>query len=285
MTHAATRRRGGRAWILPVIALLALWVAVLGGWLSRSLVADFLSWWPIWLLLFGVGVLLRGRKIGNVRLEGLIPLVSVVALGLFLFAHVQGWSVLPSSAGEVVGQTDTGVSVAAISARIGEGDIRIDSGQPGALYRSGPLRGGGEIGLPEASERSQGDEVSVELSPLEDPGWYRFNGWSVALSPLPEWGITLQGLIDGDLTGLRIDNLQLEGSGTVSLGSVDTGTPVSIDGNFHIVVPDGHPVRVVGAAEVPDDWNRDENGILSPAEGSGWIISVATGSVVRITEQ
>lgn len=285
MTHAAARRRRGTPWALPVLGLLVMWTGVLAGFISRSIVVDFLSWWPVWLAIAGAGFLLRGRRIGKFKLSGFFSLGSVVVLALFLAGHLQGWPLMPSATEEVAGVDDSGVATAAISVRTGNGDLRVEASDTGPLYQATAIRAGGSTGLPVALERAQGDQVSVDISPTENPGFYQFAGWELLLSPAPTWGVSLQGSIDADLLGIRMENLQLEGSGTVRLGPVETGVPLSVAGDFHIVVPAGNAVRVIGPAEVPGDWIRNESGILSPTEGDGWIISVANGAVVRITER
>jgi hypothetical protein len=55
-----------------------------------------------------------------------------------------------------------------------------------------------------------------------------------------------------------------------------------VSGDFVIDVPGGIPVRVVGPAEIPSDWERTDAGAASPVDGQGWVISVADGTVVEI---
>lgn len=282
MTHAAVRRRRGGAWTIPVAAVVAIWVSSLLAIVSRSVVVDFLSWWPIWVLLAVSGFAVRGRKWGKFKLSGLVSIAATVLLVVFLIGNFQGWAMMPSATGELRGGSDQVVKTAAISARVGDGDLRVSVGAEGTLYVAGPQRGGGSIPLPQALERSQDDTVSVDLTPVEDPGWYLFEGWNVSLSPLPSWGISLEGSLDADLSGLQVASLHLEGSGVLVLPTTDKNVPVTVDGEFTIDIPNGQPVRVIGPAEVPDGWVRNEDGILAPTTGEGWIISVADGSVVRI---
>lgn len=281
MTHAASRRRAGSAWILPGIALVLVGVAVLVGWISRSIGVDFLSWWPIWILLVASIYWAKGRKLGPVRLSGLLSIVSVVVIAVFVAGHLQSWSILPSTATPLSGGEDQGVESAALSADL-EGDLVVMSGSSEALYSVEAIRRGGSIGLPTALERSQGEVVSVELSAVEEPGWYQFSGWNLELSPGPAWSISLNGEIDADLTELRVDNLQIGGGGRVTLGTVTQGTPVAISGDFVISVPQNQAVRVIGPAEVPADWIHNDTGTTAPTEGQGWVISVPEGSILQI---
>lgn len=282
MTHAAVRRRRGGAWAIPIAAIVAIWVSSLLGVVSRFVVLDFLSWWPIWVLLVVSGFAVRGRKWGKLKLSGLVSIAAMVLLVVFLIGHFQGWPMMPSATDDLRGGSDEGVKTAAVSARVGDGDLKVTVGPRGTLYVAGAQRGGGSIPLPQALERSQDDTVSVDLTPVEDPGWYLFKGWDVSLSPVPSWGISLEGSLDADLSGLQMASLHVEGSGYLVLPSTNKNVPVTVDGEFTIDVPDGQPVRVIGPAEVPDDWVRNEDGILAPTTGEGWIISVADGSVVRI---
>ncbi|HEY5890223.1 MAG TPA: hypothetical protein VIW94_05950 [Acidimicrobiia bacterium] len=282
MTHAAVRRRRGGSWAFPVATIVAIWLSSLLGIVSRSVVVDFISWWPIWALLLVAGFAGRGRKWGKFKLSGLVSITATVLLVVFLIGHFQGWSMMPSAQGELTGGSDSGVNTAEISARVGDGALRLTAGFEGTLYVAGPQRSGGSTALPQALERAQDDTVSVALTPVEDPGWYLFKGWNVSISPLPHWGINLEGSVDADLTGLQVDSLHVEGTGLVILPPTNGNVPVTVDGEFTIDVPSGQPVRVIGPAEVPNDWTRNEDGILSPTTGDGWIISIADGSVVRI---
>jgi hypothetical protein len=206
-----------------------------------------------------------------------------VLLACFVFAHVRGWPMMPSSVERLQGSADTSVEASALSARMG-GELRIRADSSGSLYTVAPLRGGGDIGIPGSVEHSQGGSVSVELIPNPDPGLYQFSGWNLTLSIKPVWNLSLRGVIDADMTALNITSLQIEGSGSVSVGEPDGISPISVDGEFMIELPAGVPVRVVGPAEVPDGWLAFEGDIVSPSEGQGWIIAISEGSVVRIKE-
>lgn len=281
MTHAASRRRAGGAWKLPGVALVVVAAAVLIGWISRSIVIDFLSWWPVWLVLAGVTFWAGDRKLGRVRLSGLVAIASTVMVGLFVVGHLQGWPILPSSSDDLVGVNDTDIQTASVSAEV-EGDLRVAPGAGGALYTVTPIRWGGKVGVPSAVERLQGDVVSIALAAADEPGWYMFAGWYLDLSPGPSWSLSLSGAIDADLTQLKVDNLQIDGEGTLSLGVVTQGTPVAISGDFVISVPKDQAVRVIGPAEVPENWIHNVAGTTAPVDGQGWVISVPEGSILQI---
>ncbi|MEX1037708.1 MAG: hypothetical protein WDZ96_02495 [Acidimicrobiia bacterium] len=282
MTHAAPRKRGGRTWILPALAALVVAGLVAAGVLSRSIAVDFASWWPLWIALLAAGLGARGRKLGRLRVGGLVSVLSVGIAVVFVIAHLQGWSMMPSSAGVLTGSADTGFDSAGLSARVPDGDLIVAPGAANALYTVEPLRHGGDVALPFAVERSQDGDVSVVLTPSENPGLFLWAGWKVHLSAVPAWTLTLEGRVDADLAEVVVANLQVSGNGTVRLGPANRSTPVSVSGDFLIYLPEGVPVRVVGPAEIPNDWTRTDVGASSPTSGQGWVISVVDGSVVEI---
>ncbi|MGF1616425.1 MAG: hypothetical protein ACFCU2_01255 [Acidimicrobiia bacterium] len=282
MTHAAPRKRGGRTWILPAVTALVVVGLVATGFLSRAIAVDFASWWPLWVALVAIGIWARGRKVGSLRLGGLVAVASVAVAAVFVIANLQGSMLMPSSAGLLTGSPDSGFDSAGLSARVPGGHVVVGTGTTGVLYTVEPLRRGGNIAAPFAIERSQDGDVSVVLSPSEDPGLFLWAGWSVGLSALPSWTLTLEGHIDADLTALTLNNLQLTGGGEVHLGTAIQSTPVTVSGDFVVHIPDGVPVRVVGPAEIPTDWTRTDTGSSSPTEGQGWVVSIADGAVVEI---
>lgn len=284
MTHTAPGSSRGfpRAWLLPIVAVFGILVYATLGWLSRSVVIDFLSWWPIWVLIAGLAVLVRGRRLGKVHLSGLVPMLALAALGVFLAGHLLGWDAMPSSSASLVGPASDSVTTAAMSARI-DGRLDVSLGETGYLYSVVPIRTGGDTGLPEAVERTQGTSVAVVLEPVENPGLYTFAGWSLELDPSPAWALSLGGELSADLSALRVTELQMEGGGSVRLGTPMAETPVSVSGDFEIEVPGGAAVRVVGVAEVPGDWTATADGWQSPAGTGGWVVSVSEGSTLAIT--
>jgi hypothetical protein len=74
------------------------------------------------------------------------------------------------------------------------------------------------------------------------------------------------------------------GSGEVVLGPVEVETAVTVEGDFRIVLPQDVPARVVGTASVPSTWSPDANGAVSPALGSGWVITVKPGATVTVAQ-
>ena len=282
MTHRATGPSSGapKIWLLPLLLLAGLAVAGSTGYLSRSLLLDFLAWWPVWLLVALAALVLRGRRVGRVRLSGMVPLAATLLIGVFATGHVLGWPLLPSTDRVLVGPPADGVETAALSARV-DGELRVRAGAD-FLYQVASLRLGGEVGIPDAEEQQAESAVVIELIPDEMPGLYGFSGWDVVLNPMPTWSLTLQGEIDADLTSLQVAGVQAEGSGSLVLGTVPGPTAVSLAGVFTVTLPPATPIRVVGEAEVPGDWEALSDGSRSPAPGNGWVLSVAPGSRVTV---
>ncbi len=286
MTHVAGRSRRGipKAWILPVLALVVILALTALGIFSRSIVIDLAAWWPVWLLLVIATFLARGRRWGRVRLDGLVAVLGVAMLGLFVTGHILGWQAMPSASPLLVGPSPNAASTVALSARV-QGSLEVDAVDTGFLYTVGPVRRGGDVGPPEAVEQVQGTNLTVRLDQVDDPGPYTFAGWDVALHQGPTWNLSLGGRIDADLSRLRIIGLQLDGEGRVVLGTAADTVVVNVSGEFTLSIPEGAPVRVVGEAEVPGDWDETSQGFESPTPGDGWVISVAETASLTVTHR
>jgi hypothetical protein len=286
MTHRAARSRRGvpRVWTLPILAVVLILIAISLGFLSRSVLVDLLAWWPVWLTLFGLALLSRGRRWGRVRPSALVAIVSVLALGAFLTGHVRGWPVMPSAMVGLNGPQAGSVVTGALSARI-NGPIDVGSGQSGFLYAVEPIRQGGEVGPPVATEQLQGPNISVALEPSPHPGLYTFAGWSIDLDEAPTWSLSIAGELDADLTRLELASLQLDGVGTVALGAATANAVVTVSGSYEVSLPAGTPARVVGEAVVPSGWTVTDDGYASPTSGDGWVLSAGEGSSLTVTDR
>jgi hypothetical protein len=282
MTHRATGPSSEvpKVWLLPVVALAVLAGLVAAGMLSRSIALDFVTWWPVWLIVALLALLVRRRHLRRVRLSGLVAVLATLLVGLLVAAHLLAWPALPSSELVLVGQAPQGVETAALSARI-DGEVRLRGGAE-YLYRVEPLRLGGEIGVPDAEEQSAESAVVVELVADPDPGFYGFSGWDIFLSPVPAWSLTLQGEVDADLSGLSVSGVQAEGRGRLVLGPVSGPTPVSVVGEFTIEVSRGVAIRIVGQAAVPSDWETLSDGSRSPTPGEGWLVSAGPDASLTV---
>lgn len=285
MTHRAVGFGRGfpRMWLVPIGALTVILGIAAGGRLSRSIVADLIAWWPVWLGLGISAYLLRERRIGAFRVSGLLPLAALAIIVLFMWGHLAGWSLMPSASQRLVGPDPTGYTFADLTAAI-DGRIVV-SGDSDFLYQIEPLKQGGRIGIPTASEHVTNGSVTVAFVAPQNPGLYVYAGWDLALSSDPEWTLDLEGAIEADLSALTLDSLRIAGAGTVDLGPAAAETPIDVGGSFHVVIPSGTPARVVGVASVPASWALTAEGATSPAGGEGWVLTVVGDASLSVTER
>lgn len=285
MTHraAGTSRGVPRIWLLPIVVLTGILGLIAGGLLSRSLILDLVAWWPVWALSLIAVVLAGHRRIGKVRVAGLVPMLVTGVLVAFVVAHIGGWPLNPSASRYLVGPPASAYPQAELAASI-QGELRVSGGSE-FVYEVDPVAGGGDIAIPMAEERTIEDAISVQLEQAPDPGFDRFAGWRITLSSGPLWTLDLGGTLSADLTGLRVKQLDVAGAGTVKLGATDSAIPVEVEGAFSVGVPVGVPVTVMGTAQVPSSWEQTSDGWRSPVGGVGWVISVPQGSIVSIEER
>jgi len=274
---------GGRGvpplWALPLGIAAGVASSVAGGVTSRSVVLDFLAWWPVWAGTAALVVVTRGKYLGRIRVSGLIPMILFGVSITFVIGHVNGWTAMPSSSGRLIGPIPD-FEHASLTASL-EGRLEV-TGDAGFLYEVTPIRWAGIVGIPDALEQSTDGSVVVTLRPPVDPGFQAFSGWHLALSPEPQWKLSLEGEISADLSSLSLSGLELAGAGSVRLGPVSRVTGAEIDGWFSIRFPDDVSVRLVGEAEVPEGWERLPDGWHSPGPGDGWVVTVEPGSTVII---
>jgi hypothetical protein len=244
-------------------------------------VLDLVAWWPVWLLVIAMAWYARDRRLGMVKMAGLVPLLAFGVVMLFLAGHLRGWGLMPSASGRLIGPVATDYEDAALTAAI-DGVVSVHGGA-GFLYEALPLRWGGEVGVPEAFEEATEESIFVTLRSPADPGLQAFSGWEIRLSTLPSWELTLSGSVRADLSQVHLIDLDVSGSGEVTLGPVSRATEAAVVGGFIVHVPGDVPVRVVGDAAVPDDWQRLDDGWQSPTLGDGWVITAGPGTRVAIT--
>jgi hypothetical protein len=271
-----------RVWLFPIGALTLLLGIAVAGRLSRSIVADLIAWWPVWVGIALAAYFLRDQKVGHLRVSGIIPLAALLFVGLFAWGHLAGWSIMPSASHRLIGPEMGGFTEAALQAEI-DGVIEVDGGSE-FLYRVDPVRSGGRVGIPGANEQVLDSAVAVLLSPPADPGLYTYAGWDLSLNQEPRWSLVLSGVIDADLRSLVVNDLSLAGTGVVRLGSTDGETAISVGGTFQIVVPVDSPARVNGLASAPASWNLDAEGAVAPTFGQGWVITVERDANVTIVD-
>jgi hypothetical protein len=251
------------------------------GFLSRSVYVDLIAWWPVWIGLIGLAILLQLRPLGSIRPGGLVALLGSVAAVLFLLGHLSGWALMPSASARLVGPEASEVEVASLTAVI-NGRVDVISG-PGFLYEVYPIRWGGSYGLPGAFEAVPNPQtVDVTLVAPADPGRMGFAGWEIFLATGPTWTLDLGGVVSADLSELDVIELVLGGSGEVELGGTEFPRQVTVSGVFQLRFPPGVPILVTGEATVPEGWIETDEGWRSPHDGEVWRVTVEPGSVATI---
>ena len=281
MIPASRARRPGvpALWALPVGIVFGTLLAVLFGVISGAALLDMIAWWPVWFVVGAIAWRSRGRRLGMIRVSGLVPLLGTVAAVLFLVAHVQGWALMPSASARLIGP-EPPFSPAAFAAEI-DGWLRVD-GDGGYLYEAFPIRWGGSVPLPVAVEQTVEDSISVDLRAQDDSMFQAYRGWDVSLAPGPLWDLTLGGTVQADLTRLEMTGLRLTGGGWVALGQPLRATDVAVAGDYTLTFPADASVRVVGQAAVPAGWAQIPNGWSTPDQGPGWVVTVVAGSTVTV---
>lgn len=285
MTHRAVGFGRGfpRAWLLPIGALTILLGVAASGRLSRSVVADLIAWWPVWIGLAITAYLLRERRLGTLRAAGLVPILALAFVGLFIWGHLAGWSIMPSASQRLVGPVPGSFESATLLAGIdGELEVRGDSE---FLYQVEPIKRGGGIGIPEALETVVDASVTVDLQPPGEPGLYSYAGWHLGISPDVVWSLDLSGAIEADMTALTIDEIEVSGAGTIHLGEATIETTVDVGGSFRVTIPEGAAARVVGTASVPSTWTLTPDGATAPGGGVGWVFTVVGDASLTVAER
>jgi hypothetical protein len=280
---APPRKRSRGAWVVLAVVVLLFAVAVLTGLLSPTVVLDLAALWPIMVGLVALAVIagLLGRRRGR-ALGPLVALALVAWVLISVGLHLTGWSALPSSAGDVVAEGS------------GDGPTRINLVTRGTvqvgpdsdpLYEVVPVRRGGPTTAPTVLEQVVGDRSTVRVLEYPSPGWFRFAGWDVDLSPDPLWTIVVTSPdFDLDLRQLEVAGVTVEGDGTMLLPAANRRTVVEVSGEVRVEIPAGSPAQVIGAAETPIGWEITDRGAQAPVEGAGWEIIVGDGAIVRVEE-
>ena len=253
-----------RAWLFPILAMTLLLGLAVTGRISRSVVADLLAWWPVWVALVLTAWFGRGAKVGSVNVSGLVPLAALAFVALFAWGHLAGWDIMPSSAQHLQGPSANGVVGASMTFAV-DGEVRLSAGAD-TLYAIEPIRGGGSVGMPTATEVAIDDMVAVTLEVPTDPGVYVYAGWNVLLSDRVTWDLDVEGAVEADLTALQISRMSVDGAGSLALGEAGDAIPVTVSGHYEVTVP--------------ASWTLTSDGAVSPGLGTGWVLTVVgTGSL------
>jgi hypothetical protein len=221
-----------------------------------------------------------GFKNRLMAVPGLLMFTWVV---LTLSLHLSQAEWLPSAAAIVTGPS-TKVTDTSLRVDLPDGTIRVLSGSPGGAYRVAPLLRGGPAGAPEVLEQDEGASLNTVIVGRDDSQWFRFSGWSLELAVGPRWEVRIDAdRIEADLRTLDAAAIELAAPDTTAvLGPVTRPATLLVEGTARIEVPPDLPVVVVGAAVVPDGWQAAGDGYKSPADGTGWTITLGDGAAATI---
>jgi hypothetical protein len=262
--------------MLPIVGAVGISANVL----SPGLALDLISLWPGLVPAVIAAAIVLLRKASRRRMGALAPLLLITWMVLSASAHLSGWEALPSSSADLIGPVEAPESVTLTARSSGALEVRVKD--RGSIYRVGFLRRGGAVGVPTAEELIAPLGLTVTIADAGPTNWFRYAGWALDLAAGPRWNLSLGGVLAGDLTGLDLGSVSLDGEGELRLGPTDRATPVAVRGQFSLLIPADVPARVTGNAEVPAGWLSTDDGFRSPADGDGWVISAAAGSSVEI---
>lgn len=268
---------------MVALTLVAGSVAVAGRVLSPAIVLDLVALWPIAAIAVLAGVVAFFVRKTRPRLLALSPLVLLTWLLLGSGLHLAGWEALPSSSAEARGPDAAGVGIGVLSIELSQGSLNVTDASVPDLYRLTFERAGGSAGAPLAGLAVGEGRARVVITERQDSFWFRFAGWNLELSPGPRWILELAAQdLRADLSGLSVSQLSVSGAGEVVLGEPVGEGNVQVTGSYRISVPSTIPVEVIGEARVPSNWVATAEGAASPAEGQGWLITVAEGASLQI---
>ena len=268
------------AWAMAGMLPVVIAIGVTANVLSPGLVLDLISLWPGLLPAALALVVVAINKSWSRRMGAVPPLLIITWIALAVAAHTSALEPLPSSSADLIGPAESPEHVTLAAHSSGSLDVRVSD--RGAIYRVGYVRMGGETGIAQAEEVSTVMGLTVSIGDSGPSQFFRYAGWTLDLAPRTQWNLSLGGELDGDLTGLDLGSVSLEGSGELTLGPTDHPVPMAVQGTFRFLIPGGVAARVVGTADVPSGWVTTADGFRSPVEGEGWVISSSAGSSLRI---
>jgi hypothetical protein len=264
------------AGMLPIVGGIGISANVL----SPGLALDLISLWPGLLPVVLALVVVAIKKAWRRRMGALPPLLIITWIALAVSAHIAALEPLPSSSADLIGPAEFPDHVTLSAHSPGVLEVRVND--RGTIYRVGFVRLGGQIGIARAEEVSTAFGLTVSIGDAGPTEWFRYAGWTLDLAPSTQWNLSLGGELEGDLTGLDLGSVSLDGNGELTLGPTDHPVPMAVRGEFDLHIPADVAARVVGSADVPNGWVTTAEGFRSPVDGEGWVISAATGSSVVI---
>lgn len=269
-------------WLLATMSFAALSASIAASLLSTSLILDLAALWPlavIGLILIPIGLIRSGAKVAA-------PAVLLVWAFLGLGLHLLAPQILPSSAGDI----SSGVlsdEIGTAQASFAEVD-RIDVGfaAQADLLELSMLREGGAVAPPEITPVVGDGRADLVVGQRENPGYFRFSGWSTTLDIGPAWELSvISPALTVDTRGATQVSLSATGTGTISLSAVGNPSDLELAGIFTLLVPRGLGIEVLGPADVPADWVTTSQGSAVPDAIASWLVIVADGSQVTVSYQ
>jgi hypothetical protein len=268
------------AWAMTGMLPVAAGIGISANVISPGLVLDLISLWP-GLVPAAIAILVVAFTRGWRRRMGAVPpLLLITWMALGASAHFAALDPLPSSSADLIGPEESPQHVTLAAHSPGALLVRVND--RASTYRVGFVRLGGQVGIARAEEVTTPLGLTVSIGDLGTTEWFRYAGWTLDLAPNTQWNLSLGGNLGGDLTGLDLGSVSLEGQGDLTLGATDHPVPLAVRGDFEFQIPSGVAARVVGTADVPGGWLSTADGFRSPVDGDGWVISAAPGSSVVI---
>lgn len=246
---------------LLLIALGVIFLLFNMGYLSASFWWEAASWWPLMLVLLGVGMLF-GRRI-PFSLVVVVVLVAVLALSLTgagRVIHLGGYWAAPGDYRESVNSTRLPDGVVAADVSLNVGGVRLSVAGADVDFLDSRL--GYWNSAPRIEGQTRGDHYDLSLvqADHEIPVWGNRHAaqWDLRLTDRLPIALHVQaGAVDAqlDLQKIKLSSLDVKaGAGDleVTLGKPETKVPVRMDvaaSHLTLRLPAGVPLRI-GTANV-----------------------------------
>lgn len=244
-----------------------------GSWVNIYEVAKY---WPILLIIIGIGLLWQG-KIPRL-IAYLIIIISVIIVGAYMILGNQNSNIAndTKSTLSISRQQYPQVTKGQLDVNYGGGKLIISPGMQGILYA--------DFNNTQVKEdiKVTKNNLNVEISQAKGSGFLRTerpNRWQLEMSPELDWQLNLSaGAIDGhiDLNGVTIRELNCNmGAGNIVfvLGNNGENSKITIEAgasNIKLLIADdtGVKIKVDGALNNNNldklGWIKTNDGFISP---------------------